>query len=150
MNINRLSISLLLAPFLALTACNDEDGDWPPMKWEKTTYATAKIEGQKYIQVPLQGGTYTFTCKNYDYFWLSNVNITTSGYGFTIEKNINDGYFGAVWDTERGQYMQSDGCSVDIDGKTLNVKFDYSDAQRTYKISVTAGDIFDNFYFEQR
>lgn len=39
---------------------------------------------------------------------------------------------------------------MNIDGKTIRVKFDYSDAQRTYKISVTVGDIFDTFYFEQR
>lgn len=136
-----------LAAAFVLTACNnDKDGDWDPMNWEKNSYSTTKVDGKKYIQVPQQGGTYTFSCKNYEGFWLSSVDIITSGYGFTMEKHLADGSFGANWNHH---HMQSDGCSIDIEENSMTVHFDYSDAHRVYTINVTAGDIFDSFRFIQ-
>lgn len=135
-----------LAAAFVLTACDDKDGDWDPMKWEKTSYPYTKIEGKKYIEVPQQGGTYTFTCKNYDGFWLYAVNIKTSGYGFTVEKHLENNSFGNDWNEH---HMQSDGCTVDIEGNTMTVSFDYTDATRSYEVGITGGDIFDTFRFIQ-
>lgn len=148
MSVIKLKHSILaLTSLLVLAACSEKDGDWDPMKWEKTSYATTKIEGKKFIEIPQQGGTYYFSCKNYDSFRLSVVNITTSGYGFTIEKHlVNDG-FGNDWNP---YHMSSDGCTVDIEGNTMTISFDYADAKRTYEVGITAGDIFDTFRFIQQ
>lgn len=139
------TIILALFSVLVLLSCSEKDGDWDPMKWEKTNYTSTKIEGKKYIQVPKQGSIYTFTCKNYNAFWLSGINITTSGYGFTIEKNYIDGTM-IKWDSH---HVNTDGCTIDIEGNTMTVKFDYTDAMKTFRIEVTAGDIFESFYFVQ-
>lgn len=136
---------LALFSVLALLSCSEKDGDWDPMKWEKTNYTSTKIEGKKYIEIPQEGGICTFTCKNYNDFWLSGINITTSGYGFTIEKNYVDGTM-INWDSH---HISTDGCTIDIEGKTMTVKFDYTDARKTFKIGVSAGDAFDTFYFVQ-
>lgn len=137
----------ILAALFALASCSEKDGDWDPMKWGKTTYTTTKIDGKKYIQVPAQGATYTFSCKNYPSFWLSVVNIKTSGYGFTVEKHLENNSFGNDW---YPQHMSSDGITVDIDGAEMTVTIDYSDARRVYEVGITAGDIFDTFRFIQQ
>lgn len=139
------TIILALFSVLVLLSCSEKDGDWDPMKWEKTSYTSTKIEGKKYIEIPQEGGICTFTCKNYNGFWLSGINITTSGYGFTIEKNYVDGTM-INWDSH---HISTDGCTIDIEGKTMTVKFDYTDARKTFKIGVSAGDAFDTFYFVQ-
>lgn len=132
---------------LFLTACNDKDGDWDPMKWEKASYASIKIDGKKYIEVPRQGGTYTFSCKNYQGFLLSAFNITTYSDDSTMEKQQYNNSFGNDWNS---QHMSIDGCTVDVDGNTMTVNFDNSEAHRIYEVDITAGDIFDTFRFVQQ
>lgn len=140
----------LIAPIalFATTSCNKEgkDGDWEPMKWTKNTYATQKYADKTYYQVPSTGGSFTFTCKNYEKFWLSSVNITSAAYGYTVEKHIADGTYGK-WD---GRHYDDERCSIDISDNVLTVKFQQSDSSLcTYKIVVTAGDIFHSFQFLQ-
>ena len=63
---------MLFIAFLAvagLTACSNEDGDWESMKWK----TDVKMEKGHSISVPVKGGSYLFTCRNYGCIWFSDL-----------------------------------------------------------------------------
>lgn len=62
-------LPLLILSMLVNVSCESRDGDWESMKWK----TDAKMNKERIINVPVSGGTYVFTCKNYSRFWLSVV-----------------------------------------------------------------------------
>ena len=56
----RINLWLLMCCSLFLSSCEQEDGDWEPMKWD------TKVKSS--IAVPIEGGTYVFRCTNYHFF----------------------------------------------------------------------------------
>ena len=124
---------------LGLSSCNNDDRfDWSPMKWRtETDIATSSAVNT--ISVPKEGGTFTFTCKNYSRIWLSNIaeKTATGNYDkYTETKDINNASIS--WMT------------ASIKDNTLTVEIKPNDKEkRSAYVSVSAGNIFDSFRFYQ-
>jgi hypothetical protein len=131
-----ITLSLIM---LGLSSCNNDDRfDWSPMKWRtETVVATPSVV--KTITVPKEGGTFTFTCKNYSRIWLTEITEkTATGYDkYTTAKDINN--VSISWMT------------ASINGNTVTVEIKPNDKEeRSADVGVTAGDIFDTFRFNQK
>lgn len=143
---------LLLFLFAMLTICScdvwtDPDGKWEKMKWEKTNYPTVKVGNTEYINVPVEGGTYTFRCTNYPGFWLSDMWFELDGtqwYWYDEQQDDPDHqrdfeHYIKVW--------------IDVEAKkdgVLEVVFQpNTGSERKVGVCVTAGDIFHTFQFIQ-
>lgn len=117
-----------------LTACGgtDEpeilDGIWPPMEW------SAEVE--KNITVPAEGGTYLFTCTNYDSFWIAELEED----GQHTERDYDD------FQHIQGAWL---GAGVEENVMTVTIAPNTGESQRTARLTVTSGDIFDYFTFNQ-
>lgn len=134
MKTNVLTKMLLMA-FVAmagLAACSDDDGDWDQMKW----IADTAMGKDHTISVPMEGGTYQFTCANYPSFWFS---------GFRVDGKPVDYDYEDIWHL-RGEWITAD---VENNVLTVTVLPNTAENSRTAKIGVTAGDIFDGFTFHQ-
>lgn len=124
---------MLFIAFLAvagLTACSNEDGDWESMKWK----TDVKMEKGHSISVPVKGGSYLFTCRNYGCIWFSD--LQENG-----DYIVLDDFYQI-----RGKWV-----TADVDNNVLTVTISPNDSgkQRTVLIGVSAGDIFDSFTFNQ-
>lgn len=130
----------VLASSLTLVSCSKDDGDWDPMRW-KTEVKTVKDEGTRFVQVPAEGGTYVYMCKNYKGFWLSDITEEQNG----IKKVYNQEY-----STDRYN-CSSPAANVSIAGNTLTVTIKPNTTKETryVAVEVTAGDIFDTFKYKQ-
>jgi hypothetical protein len=131
-----ITLSLIM---LGMSSCNNDDRfDWSPMKWRtETDIATSSAVNT--ISVPKEGGTFTFTCKNYSRIWLTEITEkTATGYDkYTTAKDINN--VSISWMT------------ASINGNTVTVEIKPNDKEeRSADVGVTAGDIFDTFRFNQK
>lgn len=129
-----------------LASCINDDYDWSPMYWEGYGTTTAP-----YINVGSGGGSYNFSCKNYN-------NLTLTG----IEER-SDSLFGTTGDSvvytlpqqgnDESNYTHiTDSCAeVTCSGRDVNIviKPNTTDKKRFIGVGVTAGDIFSSFYFTQ-
>lgn len=119
---------------LLLFSCEKEraDGLWDPMEWDAdVTY----IE-DKEIEVPKNGGTYTFVCKNYQYFWLSSLREGDE----YIEKDSTSLYAEGSWTSVK----------IQENVMTIVISSNESNQSRSVTVMPTAGDIFDYITFNQK
>ena len=123
---------MMLAAF-SLASCSEKDGDWDPMEW-KADEPVQTIDGV--YNVSADEGTFSFTCSNYSKPWFSSA--------IDNGKDIlpKEGDFGII---------DSDSFLAKIEGNKLTIDFkeNDSDQKRSFSITVTAGDIFYTFNFEQ-
>lgn len=125
-------LSLLILPILVFVSCESRDGDWEAMKWE----TDVKMDKEKVITVPVNGGTYVFKCKNYSSFWLSAV----------LEDDKDISIDNQKWENAIGEWS-----SVKIEKNVMTVIVSPNDSNhnRILKVTPTAGDIFSYFSFNQ-
>lgn len=126
---------LLLSQFVSIfifSFCESRDGDWEAMKWK----TDAKMDKERVIHVPVDGGTYVFKCKNYNSFWLSNV--------FEDDKDVSI-------DNKEWKYAIGEWSSVEIEKNVMTVTVSLNDGNRSrlLKVTPTAGDIFSYLLFNQ-
>ena len=131
---NLFKILLLIIFATTFVACESEekDGDWETMKWETNV---SNINKNK-IEVPNEGGVYVIKCTNYKSFWINA--LSESGESLPIS-----------YEDEK---IEREWYSIKIDdGNTMTVSIlsNSSDDNRTLKIGIQAGDVFDSFLFEQ-
>lgn len=129
---NLFKILLLIIFATTFVACESEekDGDWEPMKWETNV---SNINKNK-IEVPNEGGVYVLKCTNYKSFW--------------IDALFENGEFLPIYEDK----IEREWYSIKIDdGSTMTVSIlsNSSDDNRTLKIEIQAGNVFDSFLFEQ-
>ena len=135
---NWRNILVMIAAILSLASCDSNDnmeGTWDSMIWE----ADAQIQKTDGIyHVPTDGGMMTFTCRNYSAPWIDNAEYG-GNYYFPPRENNNF------------HTITTDWFKAEIVGNKLSVTFDSNENQqaRPLKLSVTAGDIFYTFNFEQ-
>lgn len=113
-------------------------GDWDEMKW----LTDVKTASDGYVEVPAEGGTYVFTCKNYSGFWLSDATevVGTSKQIYYPREGGND-----VFNIETSWATISS-----ADAKlTVSIEPNTTANSRQLNVVVTAGDIFDYFNFRQ-
>ena len=134
--LSKISI-LLIVVLLGLPSCGDEpDGKWDKMKWINVDNLT-KVNNT-YV-IPEEGGTFTFECTNYSRPWLSDV---------VINSEHQD-----IFSLESWKEYKNDWFEVKIvDNKVM---FTFDDIEepitgRTVNVTVTAGDIFYTFIFQQQ
>lgn len=135
---------LLFTGILSLASCSKDDGDWDAMKWEKNNYEKVLTPSfSKAIGVPKSGGTYTFKCKNYKFFWIEYV---TEQVGDKNIKNV------PAYDDKPCFEVKGNYTSSRVDGNTLTVTFAPNETQdgRYARVGVSAGDIFDKIMFVQK
>lgn len=130
---------------VGLTGCHKEEliGDWDPMEWK----ADVKMKNHT-VTVPPQGGTYQFTCTNYQSFWLSDIeeeifdkvtNRLTVTYSYPKEDDYD-------YRNIKGEWVEA---SVHGNVMTVAVAPNGTGRNRSATVVPTGGDIFDYFYFEQ-
>lgn len=125
-------LPLLILPILVFVSCESRDGDWEAMKWE----TDVKMDKEKVITVPVNGGTYVFKCKNYGSFWLSAV----------LEDDKDISIDNQKWENAIGEWS-----SIKIEKNVMTVIVSPNDSNhnRILKVTPTAGDIFSYFSFNQ-
>ena len=119
----------------SLASCNSLDGKWNPMKW-KTSVKVQK-DKNKYINVPAEGGTYLFHCKNYSDFWISDIVVN----GRDVINHMDD------FKTYKGDWGSVE-CKSNI--LTIIISSKSREKSDTIEVGVTAGDIFDYFVFKRK
>lgn len=134
MKLWRIAWMMLAAVFLA--SCSKDDGDWDPMVWKADT--SIQIANGVY-DVSADGGTLTFTCKNYSSPWIEYAASGESSYYPPRENNDF-------------HTITADWFKAEIEGRTLSITFETNngDDVRPLELTVTAGDIFHTFKFKQR
>ena len=138
MHIWRPAFAMLVAFSLASCSSESLDGDWDPMKWDKTDYEVIKEDGTKYYNVPQEGQTFTFTCKNYRP-WIDGVKVTIGDKSDYVHPD----------DVHSLDY---ESMHVKVEDRNVTVSFEPNQAgeqTHCYDLTVTAGDIFDTFSFKQ-
>lgn len=132
-------LATTLLSSITLSSCTKDDGDWDPMRW-RTEVKTVKDEGIRLVQVPAEGGTYVYKCKNYNRFWIADVTEEENG--------IKKVYY---HDTDDMNKCSSPATDVNITDNTLTVTIKPNDTKKTryVEVTVTAGDIFDTFKYKQ-
>ena len=130
---------LLLLVLVAATSCsnNEPDGKWDKMKWKAPSGIEQFMEG--YYKVPIAGGSFTFTCENYEP-WISTLTESGPSYSNKYVHPIPDPHF-----------LSGEWCSVSCVKKKVTFTFSPLDESqaRTFEIALTAGDIFYTFLFVQ-
>ena len=129
----RTIVLLFVVMAVATSCCREEpDGKWEKMKWNDLSGLTK--ENGVYI-VPDTGGTYTFECKNYTP-WIDHCD---SGYNDVVVSSFT--------------HVYNEWFDVNVDSKKVIVTFQPLEdgiQTRQLTLSVTGGDIFDHFRFQQR
>ena len=120
-----------------LAACDfvEKDGDWDPMVW---TVDNSDEKTDIIHEIPAEGGTISFTCKNYSAPWLVGAADEEKQYSPPREDN---NYHTIV----------TDWFKVEMVGSKLHVTFEANttEKERPLRLLVTAGDIFYTFGFKQ-
>lgn len=138
----KMIIWAIMSAFLFFAACDEPDGKWEAMKWSHPKYETVKVEGTNYFVVPVEGGSYGFRCKNYKP-WLADHMFEANGDVWHSYRDYekNDDYY---------NHYDNGWCRVDVNKDSVKVQFEPNTGfERKALIGVTAGDIFDRFYFLQ-
>ena len=140
-------ITALFISIFTISCTSDEPiGKWESMKW-KYEGVSLRTKTKKVFTVTKKGGTYHFKCKNYGGFWLcaveekvNNTVNTYDGQNFdkTFPKSDQHNIYGG-WTTAN---IKENVLTITIAPKKTNTK-------RYTTVEVTAGNIFDQFYFEQ-
>ncbi len=125
-----------LAAIFVIYGCSEDDndtyGNWAPMKWQ----AEQDIlnEDGVYI-IATDGDTVSFVCTNYSSPWMCGANVDNEYIGCDdLYKSIEGKWFTAFFYDNR-----------------LSVIFEKNtESARNVELIVTAGDIFDYFYFMQQ
>jgi hypothetical protein len=136
---------MMLAAF-SLASCSKEDpvdekedpkekmyGAWDPMEWKADE--PLQITDGVY-NVSADKGTVSFTCSNYSSPWLSSAEV--DGKNIHPEKGHN-------------RLIDSENFRAEMQENKLTVHFKANESaqERSFSITVTAGDIFYTFRFEQ-
>lgn len=120
-----------------LTACDfvEKVGDWDPMVW---TVDNSDEKTDIIHEIPAEGGTIAFTCKNYSAPWIEGAADESILY---FPPREDDNYHSIV----------TDWFKVDMVGNKLQVTFkaNTTEKERHLRLVVTAGDIFYTFGFKQ-
>lgn len=124
---------LLMTVLIGVASCDKEElvGNWPKMEWEKPA---GIIDMDGVYVVPASGGTYKFTCKNYNP-WISDIIEASMDYVLNDSHNCEGSWF-----------------SVKCEGKDVTFTFKprpADDYNHALYVLLTAGDIFDYFAFIQ-
>ena len=137
--ISLMALCAMMVIAIGFVSCSHEakDGDWETMKWKKVVPEVVKIDGKTCYSVPMEGGTYTFICKNYSGFWLADILDNDE---VVTRDLINDHL-----------RYESGWVNVKVEGNVMTVTFAHNDSHaRKLEVCVTAGDIFDSFRFIQQ
>ena len=131
---------ILLGALMVLTvlaACDviEKDGDWDPMVW---TIDNSDEKTDIIHEIPAEGGTISFTCKNYSSPWIVIAADEEKQY---FPPRENDNY----------RIIVTDWFKADMVGNKLQVTFEANttEKERPLRLLVTAGDIFYTFGFKQ-
>jgi len=131
------TILVMLAAMFSLASCDNDRkiGDWESMNWEAEVQVQ---EADGIYQVPTDGGTIVFACRNYSAPWIENAEYGGNYYSPPREEGIYNA-------------ITADWFKAEIVGNKLSVTFDSNENSqaRPLKLSVTAGDIFYTFKFKQ-
>lgn len=138
-------ITALFISIFTISCTSDEPiGRWESMKW-KYEGVSLRTKTKKVFTVTKKGGTYHFKCKNYGDFWLcaveEKVNNTVNTYdGQNFDKTFpkSDQIYGG-WTT----------ANIKENVLTVTIAPNKTNTKRYVTVEVSAGDIFDQFYFEQ-
>jgi len=140
-------ITALFISIFTISCTSDEPiGRWESMKW-KYEGVSLRTKTKKVFTVTKKGGTYHFKCKNYGGFWLfavgekGNKTVNTyDGQNFdkTFPKSDQHNIYGG-WTT----------ANIKENVLTVTIAPNKTNTKRYVTIEVSAGDIFDQFYFEQ-
>ena len=124
---------MMLAAFSLASCSKEKDGDWDPMKWNADE--PVQITDGVY-NVSADEGTVSFSCSNYSKPWLSSAKVN----GEDIHP-----------DKDNSGLIDSENFRAEIQGNKLSVHFKANESaqERSFSITVTAGDIFYTFNFEQ-
>lgn len=120
-------------------SCSDEDGNWDSMKWS----SEVRTSKDGTVDVPQSGSTYTYTCKNYNGFWLTRTNEKING----EEKQFYANEDSNTWNSVSGVWSTA---KVENNVLTVTISSNDTGTSRELIVSVTAGDIFDGFTFKQQ
>ena len=130
---------VMTAAMLSLASCSsdEKDGDWDTMVWKAEVPVVKTTDG--IYDVSADGGTFTFTCRNYSKPWFSDAN--EDGKEF-LPPYMHDIDYGLIY---------SENFRAEIHGNRLTIDFKANDGTqaRNTTITVTAGDIFYTFRFKQ-
>ena len=131
---------ILLGALMVLTvlaACDfvEKVGDWDPMVW---TVDNSDEKTDIVHEIPAEGGTISFTCKNYSSPWIVIAADEEKQY---FPPRENDNY----------RIIVTDWFKADMVGNKLQVTFkaNTTEKERPLRLAVTAGDIFYTFGFKQ-
>lgn len=137
----RLSIIfiLLISLLMGVASCGGDEepiGSWERMKWTNVNNLM-NIQGVYYL--PVEGGSYTFLCRNYSHPWINSVTVN----GITLVPDIieNRIEFNGEWFTAK---FEDNKLIITADALPQSV------SSRNFTILVTAGDIGDSFEFAQQ
>ena len=140
-------ITALFISIFTISCTSDEPiGKWESMKW-KYEGVSLLTKVKKVFTVPKEGGTYHFKCRNYNGFWLCSVeekvNNTVNTYDWrnfdkTSPKSDQHNIYGG-WTT----------ANIKENVLTVTIAPNKTNTKRYVTVEVSAGDIFDQFYFEQ-
>ena len=132
------SLMACLFAMLAFVSCSDDDGDWTPMKWK----TDAKMDKSHRIDVPSDGGTYSFECTNYGGTWIEELDETVNRQCTVYYRDDdNDAYHFA------GKYSEA---KFEDNKFTVVIAPNNDSSERKIEVKVSAGDIFDSFTFNQQ
>lgn len=129
-------IALMVLAALSLASCSKEkDGDWDSMEWKNDAHVPI-IHG--IYKVSADEGTFSFSCSNYSKPWFSNAKENEKVV-FPSKEEVG------------GKLIDSENFRAEIMGNKLTVHFKENEGakERNISITVTAGDIFYTFNFEQ-
>lgn len=173
MKSNGIILVMASAIMMSAASCGsdkeDELGNWEPMAWEHDGY---KRDAAGNIEVPEAGGDYTFVCQNYKP-WIYDVALASSNNVIYFNPECD-----SIWweDDEEPDTVEVDSTTLDsinsmpptysvntftpysIETDSVHVVCtDYSvrviipasKNRRTFKVNLTAGDIFDDKCFIQ-
>ena len=136
MKTTKILLGALMVLFV-LAACDfvEKVGDWDPMVW---TVDNSDEKTDIIHEIPAEGGTISFTCKNYSSPWIVIAADEEKQY---FPPRENDNY----------RIIVTDWFKADMVGNKLQVTFkaNTTEKERPLRLAVTAGDIFYTFGFKQ-
>ena len=132
------SLMACLFAMFAFVSCSDDDGDWTPMKWK----TDAKMDKSHRIDVPSDGGTYSFECTNYGGPWIEELDETVNRQCTVYYRDDNN-----VSHHFTGKYTEA---KFEDNKFTVVIAPNNDSSERKTGVKVSTGDIFDSFTFNQQ
>ena len=128
---------LVFITLLGFSSCGSDepDGKWDKMKW---TNVNNLMNVNGVYLLPEEGGSYTFTCRNYNTIWISSVTVDGVQYALDNDSRLA---FNGEWCT-----LKVEGNKLIITAQTMPGSLE----TRNIDVTMTAGDIFDTINFSQR